>query len=837
MHEPTTISRASVKGDKDAFAALKAQGVKLAQQISGEKWSDYNAHDPGVTILEQLCYALSELTFHSDFDVADLLQNDDGYLDYRAQSLHRPEEVFSSRATTVTDLRKVLLNEVKEIDNVWLSMSAHPSILNEKNTTGIYHAAVRRDHDCDIDDKTLITRVMAAFHRNRNLCEDLGSVVILQDKGCALYAEVEVDGNRHADELIAEIYFKCGDYISGNTPLSSYSSALNEKGSLEALFDGPLTHHGVFGLVEDESDEIIVPVILSIINAIEGVDNVKNLHLEVGGEKIYEALPRLGESHVITLDYPENAADMAVKLYCNGNLLPFKFDAVRKRNQEMNFRRDSMRKVEQDFSSLYSLPEGGFHGVENYASIQQQFPVIYGVNQYGKSSESVEEVARTQQLKAYLLLFDQVMANFRATTGQLNKLYSTDNKSHQSYEYELIDAETVAGIELIYPENPAQVISKILARYDRYFDRKGRVLDYLLALYGQEFTQSALRHFNYYYHGIELDEVMVENKITALEMIIKFDRDRGAGYNVLAPSWNTDNVSGLQRKLSVLLGFKHIETRSLTLPFSKLGLKVVSHDTYRAMKHGSHELKVLSLSDIQEHLIDEFHPVVYQCLDEALPTVAITENLEDFIPLKNNMISDALLQGGVSVEHFKVGCLSTEGGDYQVVFKLDDERDWWYVGRAEKRSAAEKNVQYLNRFIIELNIESEGVHLLEHLLLRPQQTMYFNGISDVEQREFYSSRISVIFPSWTARCNDPRFRALAEESVKINCPAHLLADVYWLDFDAMYRFETLYKCWLDARDACDFIGVKTRGQSAEDVDNAAKALFLFFNEQQCGGDE
>ena len=35
----------------------------LLGRLCGDQWSDFNSHDPGITILEQLCFALTELGF------------------------------------------------------------------------------------------------------------------------------------------------------------------------------------------------------------------------------------------------------------------------------------------------------------------------------------------------------------------------------------------------------------------------------------------------------------------------------------------------------------------------------------------------------------------------------------------------------------------------------------------------------------------------------------------------------------------------------------------------------------------------------------------------------
>ncbi len=565
MLESVTISRQQVKDNEDRFSALKQRGIQLAQEISGDLWSDYNAHDPGVTILEQLCYAVTELAFHADADVADLLLNDDGRLDYLAQSLHRPEDVFPCHATTLTDLRKALLDEVTEIDNIWLSIVDDRVAEGDSRlqAEGLYYAEVKRNQDDTLTDDELSDKILAAYHRQRNIAEDLARITFLKTRPCILNARIEVDNSQLAEELLAEVYFLCGEYISGNIPLTPYFKAQAQGFSLEQLFEGPLTEHGLFDLQHQTNDsgDVLVAALFTIINDMVGVEHIKTLSLSVEGETIYEALPRRNNSGILGLDLSESLKLMTVKLIRHGGEIPVSIETVHKRYKELCYRRDSQRQIKQDFSALYSLPKGDVKAVGQYTSIQEHFPVLYGINRYGASGESPERLAQTRQLKSYLLLFDQVMANFSASCAQLNKLYSTDNTQCRSYGYQLVDESTVADVALIYPQEPAIAISNILAKYDHYYERKGRVLDYLLAIYGQKFTQNTLRYFNYYYQDDELDKVLVKNKIAFLESIISFDRDRAAGFNRSQLSWNSANVAGLQRRLSILLGFRHVECR------------------------------------------------------------------------------------------------------------------------------------------------------------------------------------------------------------------------------------------------------------------------------------
>ena len=45
------------------YEKLHLEGIDHIQKLSGKQWTDYNFHDPGITILEQICYALTDLGY------------------------------------------------------------------------------------------------------------------------------------------------------------------------------------------------------------------------------------------------------------------------------------------------------------------------------------------------------------------------------------------------------------------------------------------------------------------------------------------------------------------------------------------------------------------------------------------------------------------------------------------------------------------------------------------------------------------------------------------------------------------------------------------------------
>ena len=62
------------------FEELRRLGIEYIAKFSGDVWTDHNLHDPGITILEVLCYALSDLGYRTQLDIEELLANVDDYL-------------------------------------------------------------------------------------------------------------------------------------------------------------------------------------------------------------------------------------------------------------------------------------------------------------------------------------------------------------------------------------------------------------------------------------------------------------------------------------------------------------------------------------------------------------------------------------------------------------------------------------------------------------------------------------------------------------------------------------------------------------------------------------
>jgi hypothetical protein len=366
-------------------------------------------------------------------------------------------------------------------------------------------------------------------------------------------------------------------------------------------------------------------------------------------------------------------------------------------------------------------------------------------------------------LKAYLFLAEQLMANYLQNLHEIPRIFSVDDLS-QSYFSQVLDDQALPGIEQLYVRPLAQVgamLSEIVARHDRLEDRRSRVIDVLLAMYGEEFLQKSLHHFNYYEER-HSRQWLIDNKLAFLRQIVNLSRCRASAFNYRQPSWESDNAAGVHRKILILLGLKEESAcRSLSDALTAHRLKLVSDEQATEAEY----------VQAGRHLTQKAEP------GDGGDTAC------DNLPA-------SLLVKGIDAENY---VLDTRGGAVHVSFKANG-RDAIAMGNYDSVAEARLHVHRLRRALTRLNLASEGFHLVEHLLLRPrgqEQQEHADIPSD-----FYAFRISAVFPSWTARFRDRDFQRLAQETVCLNLPAHIYPEFHWLDFPLMYDFEERYRRWL-----------------------------------------
>jgi hypothetical protein len=132
MKEPVFIDKNKTLLPAQDYYFLREKGLEYIQSLSGRLWTDHNLHDPGITILEILCYALTDLGYRTGFDIKDLLAAPDGRSDLpRESGLFPAHEVLTHQPTTVFDYRKLLV-KIKGVRNAWLDPMTDPGLADRQ---------------------------------------------------------------------------------------------------------------------------------------------------------------------------------------------------------------------------------------------------------------------------------------------------------------------------------------------------------------------------------------------------------------------------------------------------------------------------------------------------------------------------------------------------------------------------------------------------------------------------------------------------------------------------------------------------------------------------------
>ena len=96
--------------------ALFDEGLATVRTLARAVWTD---HDPGITMLELACYALTDLAYRHTLPIADLLVASGDSPAQAAERFHAPRAVLPNRALTELDWRKLLI-DLPDVKNAWL---------------------------------------------------------------------------------------------------------------------------------------------------------------------------------------------------------------------------------------------------------------------------------------------------------------------------------------------------------------------------------------------------------------------------------------------------------------------------------------------------------------------------------------------------------------------------------------------------------------------------------------------------------------------------------------------------------------------------------------------
>lgn len=116
MDAPVTISL-DTQQDSQNFAFLREEGMKVIRRLAPDTWTDHNLHDPGITLLEALSYAITETGLINSLDMVDLLASSEKKA---PQEFFTAARVLPSFPVSLEDFQKVLIDHPL-VKKAWVS--------------------------------------------------------------------------------------------------------------------------------------------------------------------------------------------------------------------------------------------------------------------------------------------------------------------------------------------------------------------------------------------------------------------------------------------------------------------------------------------------------------------------------------------------------------------------------------------------------------------------------------------------------------------------------------------------------------------------------------------
>lgn len=480
------------------FDTLRSSSIEYLGKLSGKVWTDHNVHDPGITILEVLIYALLDLGYRTNLPVQDLFSRNPAEKG-KDNNFFSAAQILANNPLTILDYRKLLV-DIEGVKNAWLEIDTTSPVIfcpPQNNTAagvalmineqqkdpckcdvlnGLYHVYIQLEDAAEKNNNkknAVVSKVRSALMAHRNLCEDFVDIHVLCSLDIGLCVDIELLQDADAEEVYFKMVEALQEYFSPSPVFYSLQQLLDKGKTIDEIFAGrPFNITESHGFTDAEEfdqlklkKELHLSDVYHILSDIEGISSVRNL----GWIKCCDKKTAVQEWKLVL---PENYIPK-FSTSCSGftfsrNGLPVNID-VKSFESLLQLKSTGNQKALYKQDSPYLNPEvptGVYRNdLADYYSIQNDLPSTYGIREGGLDINATDQrKAQALQLQGYLLFFDQLLANYLTQLKNIRSLFALSspanvNDAHTYFTNQLTDVPQLQ--QLLRYNNNASVSSSL----------------------------------------------------------------------------------------------------------------------------------------------------------------------------------------------------------------------------------------------------------------------------------------------------------------------------------------------------------------------------------------
>lgn len=395
--------------------ALVAEGLSALERLAGDQWTDYNEHDPGVTLLEALAYVLTDLGYRADLAIPDLMTDASGKMDLSGACLFTPPEIFPCAPVTLLDLRKILLDQLPGLANAWLT----PSAIYPPGHHDVWLLpASPPAHLTEAERSALEGAAMQCLNHYRQLGDVFDTVTIVAVEPIHLILSLRITLDAVPERVLQEARSAVAGALNPPIPFQPYPGPSEGGPAPELLFEGPLLSRGSIqdaDLWEPWTWDQVQTIVTQALLSLDDVEEILQLSLK----------------QVRSLD--DGPCAFSWDPWDKGN----EISMVQGRSLWTPDAGDDggppARPLPRgpvtgiDVPKLWadSVAPGTFADVRRYEPVQDNLPPCYKMERNALPPDAPpQRVAEVRQLRAYLFVFEQLLANAFAQLAHAPELLS-----------------------------------------------------------------------------------------------------------------------------------------------------------------------------------------------------------------------------------------------------------------------------------------------------------------------------------------------------------------------------------------------------------------------------